>query len=179
MSCNTLENQAKFASYDKNGPTGKSTGGSYADLDVAFTQSDAMTEFENRLVRNNPLSSVCSSDNKSPRLSPKSEEKINRNVDRLLSQTAPVPPLNVNFPLDRNQRLPANQLGSNLLEGYEQTSNNNFWRNVGIVILVVIIVYALYRLITGDGDKSSVATPASTITINSATPTGSFYRGFY
>ena len=55
----------------------------------------------------------------------------------------------IQFPLDRQSHLPANRLGSELLEGYDnagRVSCLGFWETLLLIILIVILIYGIYWL---------------------------------
>ncbi|AAV50970.1 hypothetical protein [Acanthamoeba castellanii mimivirus] len=175
-------------------PKGKLSG-SYAPLDIAFENSPAMNEFENRLCHNNPIISErsmspavsasysnpeatscgCMQTQTQPQHQTLSQhlpqthhtdahdqQKLsgifyNRTTDaqNQFSETINPPPsytvhnTDIRIPLNRQQQYPANHLGSELLEGYNNVGTEpcmGFWEILLLIILIAVLVYGIYWL---------------------------------
>ena len=191
MSCSGYHVNTQNQTEISGAPVGNSMG-SYAPLDVAFSQSEQMDDFQHRLMSHNPLISQKIADN-NIQLSVQSEEKINNKVDEMIgayysrdneygkftgthnnqynnqhnnqhnNQTG------IKFPLDRSQHYPANQLGSELLENfnnqyyqpmstYGSSSNKmSFFKIVLIIVIIVALVYGGYWLYKNNSNKNATS----------------------
>src|SRR5437870_4953620 len=126
MSYNTINNSKSNIGYDNVGPYGNSSG-SFATLDIAFSPSATMSDFENRMKGQNSLfTNVRCVDDNNYMISPQSEEKINNGVDQMVGAfynrdkdlSNQINPQNqtvqngIDMPLNRSQQYNAQQLGS-------------------------------------------------------------------
>lgn len=144
MSCNTI-NYKGNTNYEDIGPHGNATG-YFAPLDLAFSPSQPMNDFQTRMVNHNPLfANVIYSDQDKKNdillISPQTEEKINSNVDEIVSSLykrdndiakqissttnrqylyphVPTVQDGIPFPLSRNQYYSTQRHGSELLEDF-------------------------------------------------------------
>lgn len=125
--------------------------GIYADLDDAFIVSDNMSEFENRVNKYNPLSTLHRKQQNSdyigdqndpfvieniPKLSEESEEQINKNVERLLGST------NSSFG-GAPETSPLEPSKNKLLE---TKPNGGIFKTIVIIIVIIAILVAIFYL---------------------------------
>lgn len=203
-------------------PQGTSSTGSYAPLDAAFNQSEQMSDFQQRLATHNPLISSRSMGNCQAQgdvqLSAQSEEKINNKVDEMIGsyynrdndyaklgdknmydqyRNSEIPNVQegIQFPLNRSQHYPANQLGSELLEkfdsryyngsqqqgGYWEKIKNNvqkctgmtFFQLVLLVAVIVLLIYGGYWLYKNNSTKTN---PSSLTITSVSSPSQNLFR---
>jgi large-conductance mechanosensitive channel len=161
MSYNTINNTNSNIGYDNvssttnlplqesnnqflsSSPMGNSSG-TFATLDVAFSPSATMSEFENRIKGKKSLSPMATTNIRcidNDYISPQSEEKINNGVDQMMGAfynrsndlanqisdgnvhqysnlQNPVVKNGIQFPLNRSQQYNSQQLGTDLMEKF-------------------------------------------------------------
>lgn len=169
MSDNTLDNYA--VNYE-----GLSCPKNYAELDVAFTPSETMTEFEKKM--RSQISPTSFKINKNLERFKQKNPKFDRTTEFLkMDKTEGAYEQDgIQFPLNRSQQIPKNKLGSNLLESFHQMhNNNNFVKSITdknhwcgtwmdiikfllIIILIILVVYGIYLMIKNKKKKQYAAT---------------------
>lgn len=198
MSYNTINNVKSNIGYENVGPYGNSSG-SFATLDMAYSPSATMSDFENRMKGENSLlpNIRCTDDNKYL-ISPQSEEKINNGVDQMIgafynrdkdlaNQINPqiqTVQNGVEFPLNRSQQYNTQQqLGSELLEKFDGQAVNqynqckpSYWKFVLLVVAVLILLYLIYKIIKQNKTKSVTTTTEIINTKNGLEKFGNTFR---
>jgi hypothetical protein len=148
--------------------------GSFATLDAAFTPTNTMSDFQNKVLGSNPLyqnlqtshnyqaPNAPNATNNQLGLSPQSEEKINNNVDQLVvaiynkdklysklnspnCANLPSSPNSIKYPLTRHQYYPSH-LGSELLEGYDPYQTSNSGKFFRTIIIIILIIILIYAI---------------------------------
>lgn len=140
--------------------------GIYADLDTAFEVSETMSEFENRVKKNNPqpecyarLSSpnrdvyLEKDDNFAFYISPESEDQINQNVDELLrSNKEYLNYGNTSDPKGTQSAHPPNYH----VEPFQTNNNVCISKTVFIVALIILLIIGIYFLAKNSANNATI-----------------------
>uniref|UniRef100_A0A6C0LU84 Uncharacterized protein n=1 Tax=viral metagenome TaxID=1070528 RepID=A0A6C0LU84_9ZZZZ len=202
LSCQSLEHREQYDHQAFNYPLNSTdiTGFTeykypYSTLDMAYSPSESMTEFENKLINDNPLAAknlidrphlkginthlplqqegnienfTFTNDTNGPSLKKLNEKEgkiiidnkngynpylsfettVNPMYNQLGGTYYDTKPLStyVKYPLYRNHGYDPTLLGSNLLEGYEETKESTLKLVLKLIILVIIVLFAIYAL---------------------------------
>lgn len=137
--------------------SGNDSFGSFAPLDQAFSQSPHMAEFKDKLARHNPLAKrdLCSD-----YISPKSEEKINNNIDEIIGSLHKSP---MQIPVEHfDLQSSAQQLLDEANQTSQQSTGLSFFKLLLLIILIIVLIYAIYCLFfAGNAPKSGYSITTS------------------